>query len=93
MDNNIKKNCSSCFGALGESARTKIVQRLKKGEATVSEIAADFSLTQPTISHHLRALKELNMVKAKKTGREVHYSLNKKCLCKKCDLFNLPFRT
>jgi len=91
MKNNIKK-CPSCFGVLGENARAKIVHRLKKGEATVSEIASDFSLTQPTISHHLKALRELNMVKSRKTGREVRYSLNKKCLCKKCNLFNLPFK-
>ena len=87
------KKCPSCLGLLGDNTRTKIIQQLKKKPATVSEIAASFSLTQPTISHHLKVLKTLGMVQCRKKGRQVCYCLNKKYPCKKCNIFKLPLKT
>ena len=90
--NKMSKKCPSCLSLLGDGTRNKIIQCLKKKPTTVSNIAANFSLKQPTISHHLKILKELGMVKSKKTGREVCYCLNNKYPCKKCNIFKMPFK-
>ena len=87
------KKCPNCLGLLGDNTRTKIIRHLKKKPGRVSDIEADFVLTQPTISYHLKTLKKLGMVLSKKKGREVYYFLNRKYPCKKCNLFNLPFKT
>ena len=86
------KKCPSCLTLLGENTRTKIIQQLKKRPSKVSDIAANFSLTQPTISYHLKTLKKIGMVLSKKRGRKVYYCLNRKYPCKKCNLFKLPFK-
>ncbi|MDD2697041.1 MAG: metalloregulator ArsR/SmtB family transcription factor [Candidatus Pacebacteria bacterium] len=87
------KKCTNCLTLLGDNTRTKIIKQLKKKPSRVSDIEANFSLTQPTISYHLNILKKLGMVQSKKQGREVYYHLNEKYPCKKCDIFNLPFKT
>ncbi len=87
------KKCPNCLSLLGENTRTKIIQQLRKRPSRVSEIEANFSLTQPTISYHLKVLKKLGMLLNKKKGREIYYFLNKKYPCKKCNIFELPLKT
>ncbi|MDD5145782.1 MAG: metalloregulator ArsR/SmtB family transcription factor [Candidatus Pacebacteria bacterium] len=89
---NKKKICPSCLGLIGENTRVKIIQELKEKPQNVSKIADCFRLTQPTISHHLRALEEIGMISGKKAGREIYYSLNKNYPCKNCQIFKLPFK-
>lgn len=88
----MKKKCPSCFRLVGDETRAKIIQQLKKKSQKAGDIECVFSLTQPTISHHLKVLKESGVVKNKKKGREVYYSLNKKCLCKNCRLLDISLK-
>lgn len=44
----------------------------------VSEIASHFNISRPSISHHLKVLKEAKIVIFKKTGKEIYYNLNKR---------------
>ena len=87
-----KKICPQCLRLIGEETRAKIIQQLRKKPKNVSQIEANFSLTQPTISHHLRVLEKVGMVFGKKIGREIFYFLNKKYPCKKCNIFKIPFK-
>lgn len=96
-----KKICPECLSLIGVGARMKIIRYLRrmtggkmsnKNRKIAKEIGRHFSLTQPTISHHLKVLKEIGMVGSKKQGREIHYFLNKKYPCKKCHLFKIPFK-
>jgi len=84
-----KKSCPSCLSFIGEGTRVKIIQQLRKKPKNVSEINTNFSLTQPTISYHLKLLEKRGAVCSKKRGREIYYFLNKKYLCKKCSLFEI----
>ena len=88
-----KKICPECFNLIGEDTRMKIVQFLRKKPSNVKEVGKHFTLTQPTISHHLKALKKMGMVFSKKKGREIFYFLNAKYPCRKCSLFKIPFKT
>ncbi|MFH1401453.1 MAG: metalloregulator ArsR/SmtB family transcription factor [Parcubacteria group bacterium] len=88
-----KKICTCCLRLIGDSTRVKIIRNLKKGSHNASKIAECFCLTQPTISHHLRALEKMGMISSKKIGRKIYYSLNKKYPCKNCQIFKIPFKS
>ena len=65
---------NQAFKALADPTRRKILDLLKEGDLTAGEIAEHFNMTKPSISHHLNALKMLNLFKMKRKG--VMYSLN-----------------
>ena len=53
---------SLVFGALADPTRREILIRLAEGEATVAELAAPFSMSQPAISKHLKVLEQAGLV-------------------------------
>lgn len=67
---------ATTLSLLGDASRLSIVIYLNDNIANVSEITNHFKLSQPTISHHLRVLKDAKIVKAQKKGKEVYYTLN-----------------
>ena len=64
------------FKVFGDSTRMKIIAALLEGELNVSEIAAITNSTPSAISHQLRVLKQAKLVKGKKDGKAVYYSLD-----------------
>lgn len=50
------------FGALADPTRRSILARLTQGEATVAELAAPFSVSQPAISRHLKVLEHAGLI-------------------------------
>lgn len=65
------------FGkGIGNETRYRILEALLKGRKTVTELVAQFNLSQSAISQHLRTLRESNLVIDEKQGQEVYYSVN-----------------
>lgn len=64
------------FKVFGDSTRMKIITALLEGELNVSEIAAITNSTPSAISHQLRVLKQAKLVKGRKDGKAVYYSLD-----------------
>lgn len=64
------------FQALGDSSRIQIVWALSKGELCVGDVADTLEMSQPQVSHHLRMLRNLRLVKRRKDGRVSYYSLD-----------------
>lgn len=64
------------FGALADSSRAKIVYSLLHQELCVCEMAAILGLSESAVSQHLRVLRVLRLVKARRDGKMVFYSLN-----------------
>lgn len=62
--------------ALGEETRLKIVRLLLAGEACACTLLADLSVTQPTLSHHMKVLSECSLVVSRKDGKWTYYSLD-----------------
>lgn len=62
--------------ALSDPNRRKILELLKKEDLGVSEIAKNFEISMPSISHHLNILKQAELVTARRSGQEIIYSLN-----------------
>jgi ArsR family transcriptional regulator len=64
------------FKALSEPARVAIVNRLaSSGEACVCELVDVLGLAQPTVSHHLRILREAGLIDHERRGTWVYYHL------------------
>jgi DNA-binding transcriptional ArsR family regulator len=57
------------FGALADATRRGIVAQLAIGEATVTELAAPFSISLPAISRHLKVLERASIITRSKQGR------------------------
>ena len=53
---------SVVFGALADPTRRAILSRLTGGDATVAELAAPFSVSQPAISRHLKVLEQAGLI-------------------------------
>ena len=65
---------SQTFKALSEPTRIRILHLLYTGEHSVNEIAEKLNLLQSTVSHQLRFLKNLRLVKFRREGTTVFYS-------------------
>ncbi len=68
------------FKALGDPIRLDIVKMLAGKELCVCEIMAAFQVSQPTISHHLRVLRQADLVLDRKDGKWIYYRLNGEAL-------------
>jgi DNA-binding transcriptional ArsR family regulator len=65
---------SQTFKALADPTRIRILHLLSFKECAVSEIAKCLSLRQSTVSHQLRFLKNLRLVKSRRSGTTIYYS-------------------
>ncbi|MCL2026169.1 MAG: metalloregulator ArsR/SmtB family transcription factor [Leptospirales bacterium] len=70
------RKVSHLFKALNDETRVKIINALILSEMCVCDIAALLNMTQPAVSHHLKLLKSAQLVKYRRMGKEVHYSLD-----------------
>ena len=64
------------FKVFGDSTRIKILWALDEAEMCVCDIAALLNMTQSAISHQLRVLKQAKLVKNRREGKVVYYSLD-----------------
>ncbi|MDR3049504.1 MAG: metalloregulator ArsR/SmtB family transcription factor [Elusimicrobiota bacterium] len=64
------------FSVFGDGSRLKILWALRNSEICVCDIAALLNMTKSSISHHLRILKQARLVKFRKVGKMVYYSLS-----------------
>lgn len=77
IDNN-EKIVEMCdfFKALSDPTRMRIVLTISNGEICVNDIAARINMTKSAVSHQLAYLKRLRLIKSRKEGKEVYYSLD-----------------
>ncbi|WP_369900145.1 ArsR/SmtB family transcription factor [Bacillus manliponensis] len=61
---------------LGDKTRLTIVSIVKRRECCVCELVEVFNMSQPSISQHLRKLKDLGLMKEERRGQWIYYSLN-----------------
>lgn len=67
---------SELFKVLGDETRAKILYLLSEQRLCVCDIAAVLELTLPAVSHHLRLLKAMRLVKSSREGKMVYYTLD-----------------
>lgn len=64
------------FKSLNDPTRRKILELLRAKDMTAGDIADEFNISKPSISHHLDLLKQAGLVEAVKEGQFIYYSLN-----------------
>lgn len=67
---------ADAFKALADPTRRRILELLAQGELSAGEIAAHFSMTKPSVSHHLSILKAAGLISDERRGQNIVYSVN-----------------
>lgn len=75
-DDELIADLSDMFKIFGDQTRVKILMALESGEMCVCDIAAVMNMSQSAISHQLRVLKQSNIVKTRREGKVVYYSIS-----------------
>lgn len=64
------------FGALADTSRIRIIAGLIEAERNVGDLAEHVGISPSAVSHHLRHLRQMRLVRARKDGRSVFYRLD-----------------
>jgi ArsR family transcriptional regulator len=81
------------FKALGDPVRLRLVSMIgarQGGEVCVCDLTSAFALTQPTISHHLKVLREAGLIDSERRGTWVYYRLVPSALERMAELLSVP---
>ena len=86
MDNNVKKitslkseqidDLADLFKIFGDQTRIRIMMVLSKSESCVNDISNELGMTISAVSHQLRILKQFTLVKSRRDGKSIFYSLD-----------------
>ena len=75
-ENKTLQNLADFFKIMGDSTRCKLLFALLQNEMCVCDLANVLSMTKSSISHQLSKVKEAGMVKSRRSGKTVYYSLD-----------------
>jgi DNA-binding transcriptional ArsR family regulator len=67
---------NAVFKALSDPSRREILRLLSGGERTAGELASSFDMTKPSMSHHFAVLKDADLIRSRRDGQQIYYSLN-----------------
>jgi ArsR family transcriptional regulator len=79
--------------AIAEPKRLKIVDMLSCGELCACKILEAFHVTQPTLSHDMKLLVEAGLVKDRRSGKNIYYSLNEEAIVDLQEILSHIFQT
>lgn len=64
------------FSSLSDASRIRLIALLMDGEMSVRALADGLGMTESAVSHQLRGLRQMHLVRARKAGRQVFYSID-----------------
>ena len=76
LDDLQAQRVAELFSVLGDSSRVKIIAVLLNGPMNVQALADAVGISPSGISHHMRSLRQMHLVRSQKRGRQVFYSLD-----------------
>jgi DNA-binding transcriptional ArsR family regulator len=76
LKENTSAHLADLFSALSDPTRLRIISVLLEGEMNVGEIASQLEMSESAVSHQLRGLRQLRLVRSRKDGRQVYYALD-----------------
>lgn len=76
INDQVAQKLAETFKALGDPTRVKLIHALVHHELCVCDISTLLNMSQSAISHQLRVLRNLKLVKYRKEGKVVYYSLD-----------------
>lgn len=75
LDEHTAAHVAELFRAFSDTSRVRIMSALVREERNVTELAKLVGVTESAISHHMRGLRQLHIVRARRDGKEVFYSI------------------
>jgi len=76
LDQHTAAHLAELFGAFSDTSRVRIISVLVESEQNVGALAEAVGLSESAVSHHMRALRQMRLVQARKEGRQVFYRLD-----------------
>jgi ArsR family transcriptional regulator, arsenate/arsenite/antimonite-responsive transcriptional repressor len=67
---------NAVFKALSDPTRREVLSLLARGEKTAGELSDHFDMTKPSMSHHFAVLKDAELIRSRRQGQQIYYSLN-----------------
>ena len=67
---------NAVFKALSDPTRREVLRLLAHGERTAGELAESFDMTKPSMSHHFAVLKAAELIRSRREGQQIYYSLD-----------------
>jgi ArsR family transcriptional regulator, arsenate/arsenite/antimonite-responsive transcriptional repressor len=67
---------NAVFKALSDPTRRDVLSLLARGEKTAGELSDHFDMTKPSMSHHFAVLKDAELIRSRRQGQQIYYSLN-----------------
>ncbi len=78
IDGETARDLAGVFRALGDPTRLRIISALAEREFCVGDLTLALEMAQPAVSHQLKDMRALRLVKSRKEGRRVYYRLDDK---------------
>jgi len=76
LDDAAAEALAETFKALGDPTRVRMLDALARAEVAVCDLAAAIGLTQSAVSHQLRLLRSLRLVRSRRDGRHIYYTVD-----------------
>ena len=76
LSESVVNDLAETFKALGNQTRLKLIHALSNEELCVSDLAALLEMTESAVSHQLRLLRGMRLVRYRKEGKQVYYALD-----------------
>jgi ArsR family transcriptional regulator len=75
IDQTVADQLAELFKVFSDSSRIRIISALVLEELNVGEIAEQVGISESAVSHHMRTLRQIRLVRARRDGRQIYYSL------------------
>lgn len=76
LDEHIAAHVAELFRAFGDATRVRILSVILEQELNVSGLAEKVGVSESAVSHHMRGLRQLRLVKSRREGKEVFYRVD-----------------
>jgi len=76
LDEHTAAHVAELFSAFSDTSRVRLISVLVEGEQNVGTLAEAIDLSESAVSHHLRVLRQMRLVEARREGRQVFYSID-----------------
>jgi DNA-binding transcriptional ArsR family regulator len=75
LDEHTAAHVAELFRSFSDTSRVRILSAVVEREANISALAEMVGLTESAVSHHMRGLRQMRIVRARRDGKEVYYSV------------------
>jgi DNA-binding transcriptional ArsR family regulator len=76
LDEHVAAHVAELFRAFSDTSRVRILSAIVEQEMNISALAKLVGVTESAVSHHMRGLRQMRLVKSRRDGKEVYYSVD-----------------